>query len=339
MKKLLFVLLAMSLCFGVSAQEEKKQEKIRIAVMEFEEGVGLNASEVTGLSDMLINSLFKGGKFSIVERSQLNKVLSELNLQRNTEFSQKDLAKMGELLGVRALILGRVNFMASGKEVKDGIEVVKGEYNVDVRAVLCENGELITTAGATKTNDITYRALMEDIARQLNENLVVPEKVEPIFIPVVVEEEKVEKPKGPSKNKIFALGSYESFDCMETVKIGIGYGRKVNEKILVGARIECDCIYECIWPFVEGWYFLKPNAPTPVLEARFGYTENDFGNREEHRGGLYGGIGIGYYFSHSLLTANLAFLPDQGYHLYEHSCLGFELSYRLIFDLHFKEKK
>ena len=169
------------------------QEKVRIAVMEFEEGVGLKASEVNGLSDMLINSLFKGGKFSIVERSQLNKVLTELNLQRNTEFSQKDLARMGELLGVRALILGRVNFMASGKEVKDGSEVVKGEYNVDVRAVLCENGELITTAGATKTNDITYRDLMENIAKQLEENLVVPEKVEPVLIPVV--EAKVKNPR------------------------------------------------------------------------------------------------------------------------------------------------
>lgn len=236
MKKFLFALLAMTFCLGVYAQ----QEKVRIAVMEFEEGVGLNASEVNGLSDMLINSLFKGGKFSIVERSQLNKVLTELNLQRNTEFSQKDLAKMGELLGVRALILGRVNFIASGKEVKDGAEIVKGEYNVDVRAVLCENGELITTAGATKTNDITYRELMEDIAKQLNENLVVPKKVEPVFIPVI--EEKVEKPKGPSKNKIFALGSFELFDGIETGKIGIGYGRLVNDQILVGVGIECDMI-------------------------------------------------------------------------------------------------
>ena len=203
MKKFLFALLAMTFCLGVYAQ----QEKVRIAVMEFEEGVGLNASEVNGLSDMLINSLFKGGKFSIVERSQLNKVLAELNLQRNTEFSQKDLAKMGELLGVRALILGRVNFLASGKEVKDGAEVLKGEYNVDVRAVLCENGELITTAGATKTDDITYRELMENIAKQLEENLVVPEKVEPIVIPEFRDERMYKKGKRMLTSGIITAGT------------------------------------------------------------------------------------------------------------------------------------
>lgn len=334
MKKFLFALLAMTFCLGVYAQ----QEKVRIAVMEFEEGVGLNASEVNGLSDMLINSLFKGGKFSIVERSQLNKVLTELNLQRNTEFSQKDLAKMGELLGVRALILGRVNFIASGKEVKDGAEIVKGEYNVDVRAVLCENGELITTAGATKTNDITYRELMEDIAKQLNENLVVPKKVEPVFIPVI--EEKVEKPKGPSKNKIFALGSFELFDGIETGKIGIGYGRLVNDQILVGVGIECDMICEVVWPFLEGWYFVKPNAPTFVFDARLGYTENEEGNLYERRGGCYGGLGVGYYFSHSLLTANLSCLPNKRYgSKYFDSVFGFELTYRLIFDLSSKSNK
>lgn len=328
MKKFLFALLAMTFCLGVSAQ----QEKVRIAVMEFEEGVGLNASEVNGLSDMLINSLFKGGKFSIVERSQLNKVLTELNLQRNTEFSQKDLARMGELLGVRALILGRVNFMASGKEVKDGSEVVKGEYNVDVRAVLCENGELITTAGATKTNDITYRELMENIAKQLEENLVVPEKVEPVLIPVV--EAKVKNTGDLRKNgwKAYALGDFvkSTYEDLHW-RFGAGAGKVLHDKIinkdvLVSGAVEYDASMECVNPFFEAIIFGNPYKRTLFYDLKIGYC----GIRREHWVGEYFKysteirVGVGYQIEHSMIGISLGCIDTD---------FGFAATYRFMFDL------
>ena len=338
--------MAMAFCFGVSAQEEKNQEKVKIAVMEFEEGVGLNKSEVNGLSDMLINSLFKGGKFSIVERSQLNKVLTELNLQRNTEFSQKDLARMGELLGVRALILGRVNFMASGKEVKDGSEVVKGEYNVDVRAVLCENGELITTAGATKTNDITYRDLMENIAKQLEENLVVPEKVEPVLIPVV--EAKVKNTGDLRKNgwKAYALGEFGY--CLEEDlhwRFGAGAGKVLHDKIinkdvLVSGAVEYDASMECANPFFEAIIFGNPYKRTLFYDLKIGYCGSIVDRPVDYWDDYWGymrerwepkleywpevRVGVGYQIEHSMIGLSFGYIDE---------FIGLAATYRFMFDL------
>ncbi|MCR5038468.1 MAG: CsgG/HfaB family protein [Bacteroidales bacterium] len=163
MKKLyLITFLLMAFAMAASAQDKK----MKIAVMDFKAGVGVNADEVEGLSDMLINTLFETKKFSIVERSQLYEVLKEQNLQG--ELTVQQCVKVGRILGVESVLIGTVNFLAEQKTL--GGSTI-GEYNVDIRAVDVESGEVVTTAGGTKTSGSTYRAMMEKIARQLAENL------------------------------------------------------------------------------------------------------------------------------------------------------------------------
>lgn len=163
MKKLyLITFLLMAFAMTASAQDKK----MKIAVMDFKAGVGVNADEVEGLSDMLINTLFETKKFSIVERSQLYEVLKEQNLQG--ELTVQQCVKVGRILGVESVLIGTVNFLAEQKTL--GGSTI-GEYNVDIRAVDVESGEVVTTAGGTKTSGSTYRAMMEKIARQLAENL------------------------------------------------------------------------------------------------------------------------------------------------------------------------
>ena len=62
-------------------------------------------------------------------------------------------------MGVESVLIGTVNLLTD-------------EYNVDIRAVDVETGQIKTTAGAAKSSGSTYRALMERIARQLAENLM-----------------------------------------------------------------------------------------------------------------------------------------------------------------------
>ena len=152
----------MAFAMVASAQDKK----MKIAVMDFKAGVGVNADEVEGLSDMLINTLFETKKFSIVERSQLYEVLKEQNLQG--ELTVQQCVKVGRILGVESVLIGTVNFLAE-KQTVGGSTI--GEYNVDIRAVDVESGEVVTTAGGTKSSGSTYRAMMEKIARQLAEKL------------------------------------------------------------------------------------------------------------------------------------------------------------------------
>ena len=163
-KNILFILLLMALSVAATAQNKK----MKIAVMDFKAGVGVNVSEVEGLSDMLINTLFETKKFDIVERSQINQVLKEQKFQ-NSELTNDQLAQVGRILGVESVLIGTVNFLAEHKNI-DGS--MTGEYNVDIRAVDVESGQIVTTAGASKSSGSTYRAMMERIANQLAENLI-----------------------------------------------------------------------------------------------------------------------------------------------------------------------
>lgn len=162
-KHLFFVLMLMALSLTATAQNKK----MKIAVMDFKAGVGVNANEVEGLSDMLINTLFETKKFDIVERTQLNEVLKEQKLQG--ELTVQQCVRIGRILGVESVLIGTVNFLAEHKNY-DGS--VSGEYNVDIRAVDVESGQIVTTAGAAKSSGSTYRAMMEKIGRQLAENLM-----------------------------------------------------------------------------------------------------------------------------------------------------------------------
>ncbi len=178
MKKAMLFLALLLMIGQISAQNKK----VKVAVMDFKNGVGVEKKEVMGLSDILINSLYETGKFSIIERSQLDKVFKELDFQAS-ELSNEQLAQVGRILGVNSILVGTVNFIASTKS-SDGSYY--GEYNVDVRAVDVESGEIITTAGATKMSNQTYREMMEKISRQLASNLADGE------VPVV-ETPKIEK--------------------------------------------------------------------------------------------------------------------------------------------------
>ncbi len=165
MKKISLIIMLL-LAFTMTATAQNK--KMKIAVMDFKAGVGVNAAEVEGLSDMLINTLYESGKFSIVERSQINQVLKEQKFQAS-ELTNEQLAEVGRILGVESVLIGTVNFLAEHKN-PDGS--MTGEYNVDVRAVDVESGEVVTTAGAAKSTGSTYRSMMEKIGRQLAANLM-----------------------------------------------------------------------------------------------------------------------------------------------------------------------
>lgn len=162
-KNILFIFMLMALSMAATAQNKK----MKIAVMDFKAGVGVSANEVVGLSDMLINTLFETKKFDIVERSQLYEVFKEQNLQGDLTVQQ--CVQVGRILGVKSVLIGTVNFLAEHKNI-DGS--MTGEYNVDVRAVDVESGEVVTTAGAAKSSGSTYRAMMEKIGRQLAANLM-----------------------------------------------------------------------------------------------------------------------------------------------------------------------
>ena len=178
MKKLFLVvcLTTMGLCLSA-------QDKPKIAVMEFKPGIGVCTSQVNGLSDMLINSLFETQKFKIVERTQIDKIIAEQGFQKS-KLSSEQVIKVGKILGVKYICVGTVNFIATDRSVEQvQTGMITGEFNLDVRITDVESGEIIATAGVTKSGSQTYRSLMPELAKEIAKKCnvqTIPGSEEPI---------------------------------------------------------------------------------------------------------------------------------------------------------------
>jgi curli biogenesis system outer membrane secretion channel CsgG len=93
------------------------QAKPRVAVMDFDYGTvqsyvssifGTNADVGRGLSDLIVTKLVQDGKFSVIERKMLDKVLAEQNFSNSDRADSNSAAKIGKILGVDAIIVGSI---------------------------------------------------------------------------------------------------------------------------------------------------------------------------------------------------------------------------------------
>lgn len=93
------------------------QEKHRVAVLDFGYGTvltsvqaifGSNQDVGKGISDLLINQLVNDGRYRVIERSALDKILKEQNFSNSDRASAATAAKIGGLLGVDTIIIGDV---------------------------------------------------------------------------------------------------------------------------------------------------------------------------------------------------------------------------------------
>ncbi|HLK34650.1 MAG TPA: CsgG/HfaB family protein [Terriglobales bacterium] len=105
-------ILVLALTVSAAAQQKK-----RIAVLNFDYGTvqnyvesifGTNQDVGKGISDLLVQKLVQDGKFAVIERNALDKVLAEQNFSNSNRADATTAAKIGRVLGVDAIIVGTV---------------------------------------------------------------------------------------------------------------------------------------------------------------------------------------------------------------------------------------
>jgi curli biogenesis system outer membrane secretion channel CsgG len=69
---------------------------------------GSNQDIGKGISDMLVDKLLKDGKYRLIERSALDKILAEQNFSNSDRADTNTAAKIGKVLGVDAIIIGSI---------------------------------------------------------------------------------------------------------------------------------------------------------------------------------------------------------------------------------------
>jgi curli biogenesis system outer membrane secretion channel CsgG len=91
--------------------------KKRVAIMNFDYGTvmtsvqqifGSNQDVGKGISDLLVMKLVNDGKYTIIERSALDKVLAEQNFSNSDRADPASAAKIGKILGIDAMIIGSI---------------------------------------------------------------------------------------------------------------------------------------------------------------------------------------------------------------------------------------
>jgi curli biogenesis system outer membrane secretion channel CsgG len=121
------------------AQAQKK----RVAVMNFDYSTvsssvvqlfGSNQDVGKGIADILVDRLVADGKYSVIERKELDKIIAEQNFANSDRADASTAAKIARVLGVDAIIIGSItqfgNDNSSTKVGGGAIGNVTGRFGI-----------------------------------------------------------------------------------------------------------------------------------------------------------------------------------------------------------------
>lgn len=161
MKRILLIIpfCALFLLVGVTGQAQLKK---RIAVSRFEDRSGARYAGIgAGVADMLATALVKSGKFSVIERQDLDKVFTEQHLGQSGAVTPESAAKIGKILGAELLVIGSVSeFGVKKREVSGGFKVFGAAVDnkmaravVDLRLVNSTTAEILAAESEEGTEN------------------------------------------------------------------------------------------------------------------------------------------------------------------------------------------
>lgn len=124
--------LSLALASAALGQDNRK----RIAVMNFDYSTvqssvaaifGTNTDVGKGVADLLVEKLVNSGKYRVIERKQLDKILAEQNLSNSDRVDTGTAAKIGRVLGVDAIVMGSITqFGRDDRQQNIGGGVLRG---------------------------------------------------------------------------------------------------------------------------------------------------------------------------------------------------------------------
>lgn len=155
----LLMVLTLSACAPTTSVKKKESMAIekpkgmvalkrRIGVVDFENKTTYGANRLgTSASDILITELAKSGKFIVVERDKLDKLMAEQKLGMSGAIDPNTAAKVGKILGLNAIVTGSISQFGEDTEGSEYLiaqsksQVVK--CTVDIRVVDAETGQVL----------------------------------------------------------------------------------------------------------------------------------------------------------------------------------------------------
>jgi hypothetical protein len=134
-------------------------DKELIAVLELE-AAGTDRNLATALTDSLRESLLKTGRFTLVDRAQIDDILKEQAFQQTGCTTEECAVQVGKVLGVRKMVSGRV------------VKLDATHWRLSVSLLDVETAQTVRTESITHTGD--FVSLVERATQPLAERLATP---------------------------------------------------------------------------------------------------------------------------------------------------------------------
>ena len=143
--------------------QQPQGPKKRVAVMNFDYGTvktvvasifGTDQDVGKGITDLMVQKLVQDGKYSVIERAALDKILAEQNFSNSDRADTSSAAKIGKILGVDAIILGSITKFGRDDKKVGGVgggrggwtSVVAGVGKKDSKAEVGITARLVNTS-------------------------------------------------------------------------------------------------------------------------------------------------------------------------------------------------
>lgn len=156
-----FLIIFILICMNIPLNAQLKK---RVAVFTFEDKTSHTwrwwdgKAPGDGMADMLTTTLVKSGKYTVIERQEITKVLDEQKLGQAGLVTPQSAAQVGKLLGVEMAIVGAVTEFGHSKKdtggrirgIGIGVQSQKATVAVDVRFVNTNTGEILAAENVRK---------------------------------------------------------------------------------------------------------------------------------------------------------------------------------------------
>jgi len=151
MNKLFSIITAACLLLQFASPSRADFEKTKLAVLDFQlkGNVGNSLDMGAIVAEWFITYLVKTGRFEVVERGLLNKIIDEQKLSMSGFIDEDSASKLGRLLGVKVIISGSVLKYDNTMEVNARI--------IDVESASIITAENVRGGSATNLEDLVAR--------------------------------------------------------------------------------------------------------------------------------------------------------------------------------------
>jgi TolB-like protein len=164
--RLALVIYLTSLVVPTALSQQKRtpssQQKINIAVLDFDARGGISREEAASLSDIFQSKLVEFGEFNVVDRNRIKTILQEQGFQQSEVCSQVEcIVEAGRILKVERMFAGTI-----GK--------VGRVYNVNIQLIDIATSQIVQNKSRQHSGDVDELAtvIIQEMAKEMVEGMV-----------------------------------------------------------------------------------------------------------------------------------------------------------------------